>query len=80
MGLHVQSNDVSSAQVLFLCTSNPIQVMGDGKVLEYDSPLALLENKKSEFYAMVEKMGAEASRRLHQMAKEADREKKLIQN
>lgn len=53
-----------------------IQVMGDGQVLEYDSPLALLENKTSEFSAMVEKMGTEASNRLRQMAKEADREKK----
>ena len=50
--------------------------MGDGQLLEYDSPCALLENQKSQFSAMVSKTGAEASRRLYQMAIEADRERK----
>lgn len=51
--------------------------MGDGQVLEYDTPLALLENKRSEFSAMVERMGTEASQKLYQMAVEADRAKNL---
>lgn len=51
--------------------------MGEGQVVEYDSPLALLEKEKSQFSAMVSKTGLEASRGLYQMAIEADRERNL---
>ena len=57
-----------------------MQVMSDGQVLEYDTPLALLKNRKSQFFAMVSKTGTEASRRLYQMAVEADRERKEAGN
>ncbi len=49
--------------------------MSDGQAVEFDSPLALLQNKKSYFSAMVAKTGNEASGRLHQIAVEADRAK-----
>ena len=51
--------------------------MGDGQLLEYDSPCALLENQESQFSAMVSQTGAEASRRLYQMAMEADSGEKV---
>lgn len=51
--------------------------MKDGQVIEFDSPIALLHKSDSLFTQMVEKTGPEASRRLYQMANEADRKKKL---
>ena len=47
--------------------------MSDGQAVEFDSPLALLQDKKSCFFAMVARTGNEAARRLCQMAIEADR-------
>ena len=47
--------------------------MSDGQAVEFDSPIALLQNKKSLFSSMVAKTGSEASRRLYQMATESDR-------
>ena len=47
--------------------------MSDGQAVEFDTPLALLQNKTSQFSAMVAKTGHEASHRLHHMAMEADR-------
>lgn len=44
--------------------------MKDGQVAEFDSPLALLHDKNSEFSQMVAKTGAEASHKLYQMAQE----------
>ena len=47
--------------------------MSDGQAVEFDTPLSLLQNKKSVFSSLVEKTGSEASRRLYQMAVEADK-------
>ena len=49
--------------------------MSDGEVLENDSPLVLLSDKKSQFSLMVSETGVEASHRLYEMAVEADRRK-----
>ncbi len=49
-----------------------VQVMSEGQVLEIGTPLALLENRRSHFFAMVSKTGDEASRKLYQLAVDAD--------
>ena len=49
-----------------------LQVMKEGQVSEFDSPLNLLHNKNSDFSHMVAKTGTEASHKLYQMAAKAD--------
>ena len=45
-----------------------LQVMHNGQVQEFASPYRLLQNPDSMLYKMVEKIGPEASKKLHQMA------------
>ena len=47
--------------------------MKDGQVEEFDTPLALLKNKRSQFSQMVEKTGVDNAHRLYQMALEANK-------
>lgn len=49
--------------------------MSAGEAVEFDGPLALLQDKRSMFSAMVGKTGRETSDRLHQIAIDADRKR-----
>ena len=49
--------------------------MKDGQVGEFDTPLALLKNKHSQFAQMVEKTGDDNAHRLYQMAFEANKDR-----
>ncbi len=49
--------------------------MSSGQVIELNSPLILLQNKKSHFSMMVAKTGPEASGKLYEMAVEAERKR-----
>ncbi len=53
------------------------QVMRSGQAVELNSPLILLQNKKSHFFMMVAKTGPEASRKLYEMALEADQKRSI---
>ena len=46
--------------------------MSDGRVVEFDTPLALLKNSQSHFHKIVLKMGRDASQKLYQLAMEAE--------
>ena len=48
-----------------------LQVMNNGQVKEFDGPYNLLQDPRSLFYKMVQKTGPSASRKLHQMARDA---------
>lgn len=41
-----------------------LQVLDEGKIIAFDKPLSLLENKESALYKMVAEMGAEETKRL----------------
>ncbi len=55
-----------------------MQVMNNGRVGEFDQPLALLENSDSLLSNMVAKTGPVASRKLRLMAEEAAQKQKLV--
>jgi ABC-type multidrug transport system fused ATPase/permease subunit len=52
-----------------VCNFDLILVLGAGKVLEYDTPIALLRNKESTFYGMCQQTGD--LRNLIRLAEEA---------
>ena len=48
-----------------------MQLMSNGQIKEFDSPYNLLQDPSSLFYKMVQKTGPSASKKLHQMARDA---------
>lgn len=57
--------------------SNYVLVLGNGKVLEYGEPAALLEKKDGYFFSMVRDTGGKSSKDLHRRAGEKISRKKL---
>ena len=47
-----------------------IQVMDDGRIMEYDEPGILLQDPNSLLKTMVDRTGPSVSRKLHQIALE----------
>ena len=54
-----------------------ILVIGAGKVLEFDEPYVLLQDRQGAFYSMVKQTGSYYEKKLHRMAKNAYNEKYL---
>ena len=52
-----------------------MQVLSEGKIVEFNAPYKLLQNKDSYFYKMVEQTGQSESERLMEIARVAYRER-----
>jgi len=67
--------------ILFpLCRSNLLlQVLGNGELLEFDSPHVLLSNRESQFVSLVEQTGSAEAEYLRMLASVASLKVKSIE-
>ena len=68
--IQFSERNLSNGHFLILSLTLNLQVLDEGKVIEFDEPYLLLQNPESLFYQMVEHTGKSSAAKLNEVARQ----------